>query len=420
VRQASLRIAAPLRPEDMVIQTASFASPTKWHLAHTTWFFERFLLAEYVPGYEPHHPRYEYLFNSYYNTVGPQHCRANRGVVSRPDVHEVMAYREAVDRRMLDWLDTLETTGDKGPGADEARHRLIVGLHHEQQHQELMVSDLKYTFATNPLLPVYQEPLTDAPTPAATLGPAAWIDHDGGLSEVGAEPSADRFTYDNESPRHRVYLEPFALADRPVSNGEFRRFLEDGGYDRHELWLSAGWAWRQAERIEHPLYWYRDPAAGEGWMQYTLHGPRPLDEAEPVCHLSYFEADAFARWADARLPTEFEWETAARGIDPPGADDPIPPFHPRPLTKLPETLGRPRGLYTGTWEWTSSSYAAYPGFKPAAGALGEYNGKFMCNQYVLRGGCVATPPGHTRPTYRNFYAASDRWAFTGLRLARTL
>ena len=419
VRDASVRFAARLRPEDMVIQTMPDASPTKWHLAHTTWFFERFLLQEFVDGYTPHHPRYEFLFNSYYNAVGPMHCRANRGAISRPDVAEVLDYREAVDAALLGWLDA----GDDLPA--EARHRLTVGLHHEQQHQELMVTDLKYTLSTNPLLPAYHD-LTTAhggDTPAL-----AWVAFPGGLVEVGRDDDASGggFGYDNESPRHRVYLEPFELADRPVSNGEYRAFIADGGYTRHELWLAEGWAWINAQRITHPLYWYRD---GDAWWQYTLAGPVEIDDAEPVVHLSFFEAEAFARWAEdrhpgARLPTEFEWEHAA-------ADQPVAGhfadsqrFHPLPMTgdtrpMNPQSNERLFRLFGTAWEWTRSAYGPYPNYRPAPGALGEYNGKFMANQYVLRGGSVATPPGHVRPTYRNFFNTTARWQFTTLRLARS-
>ena len=410
VRQRSIQIAQPLRPEDMVIQTASFASPTKWHLAHTTWFFERFILREFVAGYQPFHPQYDYLFNSYYNTVGPQHCRSNRGAVSRPDVAEVFEYRQAVDQRILDWL------ADAGDLPDEAQRRLIIGLNHEQQHQELMVSDIKYAFSTNPLLPAYHDQPAPPPSPAPAA--AGWVHHPGGLVEIGAAADATGFTYDNESPRHRVFLEPFALADRPVSNAEFLAFVEDGGYDRHDLWLSAGWAWIHSEQIRHPLYWYRDPQRDDAWMQYTLRGPAKLNPAEPAVHLSYFEADAFARWAGARLPSEAEWEVVAASTPMPAESDDGRLFHPAPLDELPGTEGAPRGLFGQVWQWTRSSYDAYPGFSPAPGALGEYNGKFMCNQYVLRGGCVATPADHSRPTYRNFYAANDRWPFAGLRLAR--
>ncbi len=441
VRAASVRFASRLRPEDMVIQTMEDASPTKWHLAHTTWFFERFLLGDFVDGYTPHHPRYEFLFNSYYNTVGPQHCRANRGAISRPDVPEVLAYRDSVDAALIGWL---ESTADNLP--EEARHRMAVGLNHEQQHQELMVTDLKYTLSTNPLLPAYHSRDIDTDSRDATRPRASacnFILLKGGLIEVGHDAtSGGGFTYDNESPRHRVYLEPFELADRPVSNGEYHAFIADGGYERHELWLAEGWAWIKGKAITHPLYWYRDGSAptGDGWMQYTLAGPALIDDAEPVVHLSFFEAEAFARWADAlypgaRLPTESEWEHAASGVPVEGHFADTERYHPDPMTD-DESNGRdathPRSsssepatppplhhLFGTVWEWTRSAYGPYPGYRPAPGALGEYNGKFMANQYVLRGGSVATPPGHTRPTYRNFFNATARWQFTGLRLAKS-
>jgi ergothioneine biosynthesis protein EgtB len=424
VRGDSVALSDPLQPEDMVIQTMDNVSPTKWHLAHTTWFFERFVLREYVESYQPYHPRYEFLFNSYYNTIGPMHCRSNRGAVSRPNASEVLDYRRSVDTAVHKWLDTC---GDQLPG--EARDRVILGLNHEQQHQELIVTDIKHVLSTNPLLPAYdadRQQVESDYQKAVNLDDFTWQHYDAGLIEIGLDAESAEFAYDNESPRHRVFLEPYRLADRPVSNAEYLAFVEDGGYARHDLWLAEGWAWLQDQQITHPLYWYRDGEANDGpWMQYTLMGPRPLAADEPAVHLSYFEADAFARWMSqkvegARLPTEAEWEHAAAGLPVEGHFADRRSFHPQSMVageNRQADSASPRFMFGGIWEWTASSYAPYPGYRTAPGALGEYNGKFMCNQYVLRGGSCATPAGHVRPTYRNFFATDSRWQFTGLRLA---
>ena len=405
VRQCTEALGRGLTPEDCVVQTAEQVSPVKWHLAHTSWFFERFILAELVPGYEPVCPMYDYLFNSYYNGAGPQHCRPRRGLISRPTLDDVYAYRRVIDERMAELI-------AHPPREHHAalNDRLVLGLNHEQQHQELIVTDIKHVFSSNPLLPAYCDA---APTMGATQTPAIdWLDVAGGVQEIGHDGQG--FAYDNESPRHRVYVEPFQLATRPVTNGEYLAFIEDAGYERHELWLSLGWATVQREGWAMPLYWYRD---GSRWMHYTLAGPCPIDEAEPVAHLSYFEAEAYARFAHARLPTEAEWEIACRDAPMHGNLLDTARFHPMPM-RPDETGPTPHRCFGDVWEWTQSSYAPYPGYRTPAGTLGEYNGKFMCNQYVLRGGSCATPDNHLRPTYRNFFEPEARWQFTGLRLAR--
>jgi ergothioneine biosynthesis protein EgtB len=430
VRAFSERMCEGMEAEDFVIQSMPDVSPTKWHLAHTTWFFEAFVLQPSVPGYEPLHPKYNYLFNSYYNTVGEQFCRPRRGQLSRPTVREVFAYRRHVDEAMERLL---------GPDTDPAlfekvRETVVLGTHHEQQHQELMATDIKHVFSMNPLRPAWREAPADAPVSHESGGQGSfpgvpaleWITHPGGLVEIGYE--GPDFHFDNERRRHRVYLEPFELGSRLVTNADYLAFMQDGGYGRPELWLSMGWATvrerqnaeNEWERFDKPLYWYRE---GDAWWQYTLSGPRPVHPDEPVVHVSYYEADAYARWAGARLPTEAEWEASAEEVasEPAGLDagafsDGFG-FHPRPLAP-DAAAGRLHQMFGEVWEWTSSAYAAYPGFEPWAGAAGEYNGKFMANQLVLRGGSVATARDHIRPSYRNFFYAGDRWQFMGFRLAR--
>jgi ergothioneine biosynthesis protein EgtB len=402
VRRTTERLTDGLAPEDMVVQSMPDVSPTKWHLAHTSWFFEQFVLVPHFAGYTPLEPLYLYLFNSYYQQAGERHCRDQRGYISRPTVAEVMAYRSHVDRAMLDLLGSV----------DEERFAQVeplvtLGLHHEQQHQELMLTDLKHVFSVNPLRPVYRARPNPARVPEAP--PLAWLAFDAGVHEIGF--ADDGFAYDNESPRHRVYLEPFELASRLVTNGEYLDFMDDGGYRRPELWLSLGWAAVQEKGWSEPFYWERRDGR---WQLFTLAGMRDVEAAEPVCHLNYFEADAFARWAGARLPTEAEWEVAAAGLPLEGNFADAPQLHPTPAGPGSGM----RQMYGDVWEWTSSAYAAYPGFRTAAGAVGEYNGKFMCNQYVLRGGSCATPAGHIRPTYRNFFPPEATWQFTGVRLAR--
>ena len=439
-RRFTETLVAPLAPEDCVIQTMTETSPTKWHLAHTTWFFERFILQDHppapgsapgsapapgsVPGsatrYTPFCEPYDYLFNSYYDTIGPQHCRPNRGLLSRPTVSEVYEYRRVIDERMTALIRDCDDAT-----FDTIAPLVFLGTQHEQQHQELIATDIKHTLSTNPLLPaVFPARRADAPdAPDVTEGAAGalrWRAFDAGLHAIGRAVPAGLgdWAFDNESPEHRVFLEAFELASRPVTNGEYLRFIEDGGYKRSELWLSLGWATVNEQQWTHPIYWYRD--ASRDWHQYTLSGSHRLDLDEPVCHISYFEADAYARWAQCRLPTEFEWEAAAReqGSRLAGHFADSLELHPRRLDGSSADGGAFAQLFGDCWEWTSSSYAAYPGFQTLPGALGEYNGKFMCNQYVLRGGSCATPAGHFRVSYRNFFPPESRWQFAGLRLAR--
>ena len=402
VRAVTERLCRPLQPEDHQLQAMPDASPPKWHLAHTTWFFETFLLAPFVPAYRPFHPGYNYLFNSYYESVGPRHPRPRRGLLSRPTVAEVYDYRAFVDEAMLRWL-------RGGEVSDEAADLVELGLNHEQQHQELILTDLKAAFAANPLFPAYAA-RTDGPAPAAHSGPARWVSFPEGVVEIGH--AGGGFAFDVEGPRHRVYLRRFELASRLVTVAEFRAFIAEGGYRRPEFWLSDGWAARARLGWEAPEYWFTD---GDQPQAFTLAGVRPLDDAEPVCHVSFYEADAFARWAGCRLPTEAEWETAAAGCDPlAGHFLDAGWLHPRPAAGD----GGLTQLYGDAWQWTASPYVSYPGFRPAAGAVGEYNGKFACNQVVLRGASCVTPRGHARPSYRNFFPPEARWQFTGIRLAR--
>jgi ergothioneine biosynthesis protein EgtB len=404
VRRFSETLCEPLAVEDYVIQPMPDVSPTKWHLAHTSWFFETFLLASAVPDYRPFHPQFGYLFNSYYNAVGKRHCRPRRGLLSRPTVEEVYQYRSYVDRQMLELMDRADANR-----LAALRPLVELGLQHEQQHQELILTDIKNVFAANPLKPVYQEqPPHRHPAP----GPAEWSDYPGGLCEIGHRGQS--FAFDNETPRHRVFLQPFRLATWLVTNGEYLAFMEDGGYRRPELWLSDGWNAVQANGWDAPFYWEQQD--GRWWMM-TLAGMREVDPAEPVCHVSFYEADAYASWAGARLPSEAEWEIVSVEAPIEGNFADSGRFHPAPLLPGAAEAG-PAQLFGDVWEWTSSPYRPYPGFRPLEGALGEYNGKFMCNQMVMRGGSCATSLSHIRPTYRNFFPPDARWQFTGLRLAR--
>jgi ergothioneine biosynthesis protein EgtB len=402
VRAQTEALCEPLEIEDYVVSTMSDVSPTKWHLAHTSWFFETFVLARYSPAYASPNPRYAFLFNSYYVQAGERHCRAKRGLVTRPTVDEVFAYRAHVDDAMRALIH--EVAGDE---EHPAASLIELGLHHEQQHQELLVTDIKHVFWMNPLRPAYRErPAAEsAPTP-----PLRWHDVAEGVYRIGHE--AEGFAFDNESPAHRVFVEPFKLASRLVTNGEYLAFVEDGGYRRPELWLSAGLATVQDRAWEAPLYWER---TADGYTEFTLAGTRPLDPNEPVCHVSYYEADAFARWAGHRLPTEAEWEIAAAGAPVDGRFVESERFHPGPASSA--ATGHPEQLYGDVWQWTQSAYVAYPGYTPAAGAIGEYNGKWMADQWVLRGASCATPRSHARRTYRNFFPSDARWQFMGLRLA---
>lgn len=420
IRGFSQTLVAPLAPEDCVIQSMPDVSPTRWHLAHTTWFFETFFLKR-LSGFRPYDPDFELLFNSYYNSVGEPFPRDRRGLLSRPTLDQVLDYRRDVDDRVL------EALGQGTLGDDEAM-AIEIGLNHEQQHQELMLTDLKHVLSCNPIFPVYK----DTPLPG---GPVAeivrFVDFPGGLRDIGHD--GDGFSFDNESPRHQVFLNHFSLADRPVTNGEYQQFIADGGYTEPRWWLSAGWQTVRREGWFAPLYWTQK---GDQWWQFTLSGLHPICPDAPVCHVSYFEADAYARWARARLPTEAEWEVASAGVPIEGRfAEPLvgskQTVHPAPAPagvgsgsgsgRGADASSGPRSLrqiFGDVWEWTQSPYMAYPGYEPAAGALGEYNGKFMCGQFVLRGGSCATPSGHIRRTYRNFFPPDARWQFSGIRLAR--
>jgi ergothioneine biosynthesis protein EgtB len=407
VRQFTDRLCQPLMTEDYVIQGMPDVSPPKWHLAHTSWFFETFILALASQGYRSPHASYAYLFNSYYVAAGERHCRPKRGLLSRPTVEEVYRYRAYVDQHMTAFLEGLH-----GEMLERWSPVVELGVHHEQQHQELLLTDVKYNFACNPLRPAYVTP--DIPTPVPTVSPLRWVNFLEGVYWIGHD--GQRFAFDNEFPRHRSFVERFELASRLVTNGEYLAFMADGGYERPELWLSMGWDTVQREGWQAPLYWeWRD---GTWWMM-TLAGMRPVWEAEPVCHVSYYEADAYARWADARLPTEAEWEVAAMPLPIRGNFVEHQTFHPVPISQIDTAIPLVQ-IFGDVWEWTQSHYSPYPGYTASPGALGEYNGKFMANQFVLRGGSCATSVSHIRPTYRNFFPADARWQFMGIRLARTI
>lgn len=385
VRTLSEALARPLSPEDLSVQSMPDASPAKWHLAHTTWFFERMVLRT-SKNYEVFDPRYDALFNSYYLGLGTPFTRARRGMLTRPGADEIFAYRRHVDAAMETMLDRVEL-----------QDTIALGLNHEQQHQELLLTDIKHAFSCNPLLPAYRPAALSAVQPSPQL---AWIDHPGGQAAIGDH--GDGFAFDNERPEHVVMVRPFRLASRLTSCGEYLEFIEDGGYDRAEFWLSDGWALAKSENWRSPLYWQ------DGAKEiFTLHGVRPIDPAEPVAHVSFYEAAAYAAWAGKRLPTEFEWEAVARMVPQEGNFLDLDVLHPRAGTRM---LG-------DAWAWTRSSYDPYPGFKTFEGAASEYNGKFMVGQIVLRGGSCVTPPGHVRPTYRNFFPPAARWQFSGIRLA---
>jgi ergothioneine biosynthesis protein EgtB len=427
VRAQTEALTAALSPEDCQAQSMPDASPVKWHLAHVTWFFETFVLERFEPAFKPHHAAFRVLFNSYYNAVGDKHPRPQRGLLTRPTLGEVFAWRRNVDERMA----TLMGSSQASDSISELCQLIELGLHHEQQHQELILTDIKHLLSLSPLAPVYRPAW---PLAAISPTPARWLVQPGGQLAVGRDAKdaiPDSFSFDNESPRHAHWLAPYALMNRLVTHGEWLEFVQDGAYRDPRWWLSAGWDWVQSQRIEAPLYWQRSASGpGDGhadWHSFTLHGLVPIDPHTPIAHISYFEADAYARWraatssaySGARLPTEFEWEAAvapdaalhvARGNF---AESRA--LHPMPLARAGTGLLQALG---DVWEWTSSSYQGYPGYQPWAGAVGEYNGKFMVNQYVLRGGSCATPASHIRATYRNFFPTDARWQFSGLRLAR--
>jgi ergothioneine biosynthesis protein EgtB len=414
IRNFTNSLCTGLEPEDCVVQSMPDVSPTKWHLAHTTWFFETFILKKFVSGYRAEIPEYAYLFNSYYNAAGDMHRRDLRGLISRPTVSEAQRYRAAIDSHIADLLSN----------ADDALLReieplLVLGLHHEQQHQELLTTDIKHVFAQNPLYPVFRERKTggrSSATPGSQRSPLQFVEFEQTMTEIGHDGRG--FAYDNEGPRHEALVPAFALASRPVTNGEYIAFVEDDGYQRPEFWLSLGWMTVNEQRWNAPLYWTKRDAI---WWNFTLSGFRPVDESEPVTHISYFESDAYANWAGARLPTEFEWERAALDCTVKGNFVETELFHPAPIAESSEPQAQTQDfhqMFGDVWEWTRSAYSPYPGYRAALGALGEYNGKFMCNQYVLRGGSCATSRTHIRRTYRNFFQPEKRWQFTGIRLAR--
>ena len=410
VRAASLRLALPLSDEDCQVQSMPDASPAKWHLAHVTWFFETFILERFEAGFKPFDPAFRVLFNSYYQGIGEQSPRAERGLILRPTLGEVRRYRAAVDERMAALL--------VRRGGEPALCDLVtLGLHHEQQHQELLLTDIKHALSFDAAHGRARGYAKRWPLTAVQSQPLTWFGFDGGLFELGHDEAQDGpFCFDNETPRHRTYIAPFELASRPVNHADVQAFIDDAGFRRPELWLAMGWDWVRASNRSAPLYWRRD---GDGWATHTLQGTVAIDPGTPACHLSYFEADAIARWSGARLPTEAEWEFAARRASPRAmkqanfADHGA--FHPLPPTGA---ASEPLQLFGDVWEWTQSSYSAYPGYRALPGAVGEYNGKFMCQQLVLRGGSCATPAGHVRASYRNFFAPEAQWQFSGLRLAR--
>jgi ergothioneine biosynthesis protein EgtB len=401
IRQTSMRITTWLSAEDQMLQSMADASPTKWHLAHTTWFFETFILLANAPGYKPFDDRYQYLFNSYYKQLGAHPYRGSRGLLSRPRLEEVHAYREQVDRVLVARLDQFD---------DPVNELIELGLNHEQQHQELILTDIKHGLWSSPLRPEF----IHGPRAVDVAPRVDWTEFDGGIHAVGH--AGGGFAFDNESPRHEVLLQPFAIASRAVTNSEYLEFMQDGGYKRPELWLSDGWDAVCAQRWNAPLYWEETPDGN--WRQFVLNGTtgagmKDVNPAEPVCHVSYYEADAYARWVGARLPREEEWEVAAAQMPSEGSFLDDGGFHP----KRANGEGNQQ-MFGDVWEWTASPYVAYPGFKPATGVVGEYNGKFMCNQLVLRGGSCATPASHIRASYRNFFPPHARWQFSGIRLAK--
>ena len=418
VRAATMHFCSPLSPEDMMVQSSTETSPVKWHLAHTSWFFETFVLSEFVANYQPFDPNFHWLFNSYYRALGEMPEKKLRASFSRPPLDQILAYRRHVDAAIERLLSHMPE--------DESQRRIVLGLEHEQQHLELAATDIKHAFFTNPLHPAYR-PTNPSARPTENIAPPLnWLSFTPGTSTrpgivgIGTTPDPNdiyAFAFDNETPRHPIYLAPFQLASRPVMCAEYLAFIEDNGYARPELWLSEGWDTLQAEGWQAPLYWVRDPATPSGWSIFTLNGFRPLGEISetPVCHLSFFEADAFARWSGNRLPTEFEWEFVAAQTAIAGNFLESGALHPQVGSATAPT---PQQLFGDVWEWTQSPYTGYPGYKPLPGALGEYNGKFMSSQIILRGGSCVTPETHIRATYRNFFGPATRWQFSGLRLAR--
>ena len=403
IRNFSESLCKPLEIEDFCLQSMPDTSPVKWHLAHTSWFFETFLLEPFVEDYKPFNKKFNYLFNSYYNSVGKQYPRPQRGLQSRPSVAEIFQYRKYVDEQMKQLLNA------DHPQRSMIEYRLELGLNHEQQHQELLLTDLKHAWSYNPIEPVYQPSKTQSVISVNTVPNLGWNEFDSGLYVMGG--SAGQFCFDNELPEHKVHLVDFQIANRLITNGEYLKFVESGCYQDPSHWLSEGWTVIQQQQWQHPIYWHNRKGK---WYEFSLQGMQPLDPNLPACHLSYFEADAYARWADARLATEFEWELAAKNHQLEGNFAESAEFHPTAATAVNQQF------FGDCWEWTSSAYAAYPGFTTAPGAIGEYNGKFMCNQMVLRGGSCVTSSSHIRQSYRNFFYTDARWQFSGIRLARDI
>ncbi|UUZ64296.1 ergothioneine biosynthesis protein EgtB [Polaromonas sp. P1-6] len=413
VRGQTELLAKPLSAEDCQLQSMPDASPAKWHLAHQTWFFETFVLERFEPSFKPFDAGFRVLFNSYYNGVGNQYPRPKRGLISRPSLQEVLAYRAQINERVLNVLAAEKTNQDE----DALAQLITLGLHHEQQHQELLLTDIKHALSFNPGRPAYAKRW---PLAGIHPQPVRWHRYEGGLVEHGFNAARDgEFAFDNETPRHRVYIAPFELTSRLVTNGEMMAFIDDRGYQRPELWLSMGWDWVQAGQHQLPLYWQDATRTGD-YRNFTLQGLVEVDPNTPVCHLSYFEADAFARWAGARLPTEFEWELAARALPSGQSGNFVENAAYHPLPQQEASHGAPAQMLGDVWEWTQSNYNPYTGYKPWEGLAGEYNGKFMCNQVVLRGGSCATPQSHIRTSYRNFFPPEAQWQFSGLRLARDI
>lgn len=401
-RQATMDLCSPLERDDYMVQSTADASPPKWHLGHTTWFFDNFILKEYQKDYSPVDPNYGFVFNSYYETVGTYVPKPARATISRPSLEKVLEYRELTENSILALIED-ESSEDH----QDILYRALLGINHEQQHQELLLMDIKMNFHASTFKPAYTAKSRTSQRP----GQVEWLSFDPGIQPIGHDGKG--FSFDNETPRHRELIHPFSLADRPVTNGEYLKFIQDGGYRRPELWLSSGWAWRLENGIEHPLYWEKD---GDSYSFFTLSGLKSLDLLEPVSHVSYYEADAFARWSECRLPTEAQWEYAAGGNKSAFQSNHLELGHFRPVM-LEDSGGPLRGM-GNTWEWTSSSYLPYPGFRPLPGSLGEYNGKFMSGQMVLKGASYGTPNGHSRKSYRNFYHPASQWQFSGIRLAR--